>query len=794
MAIDNLPLFSAMNREEVKPPFPHPQRPLTSQEAHFAIMEKVNACIAEVNHFEQRVRCEMEQFIARTETENTGFKEAIQASYNAFMETIQREINNFEADFQNNFDLYRNDIDKRVADFQTAINNEFETLQTNVLKASNDKISEMEDLKITLNNNFTQYKAVLNDIVNVFKTQVNDILAEQNKKIEEYKQYMVDNLPKNVRNVFEQKVRTGEITEIMQEVYGESRTFKGAITYDEMQSLTSPLNGDYYYCTTDEHYYQYSDSGWIDIGNGEKIYDDYEAYKLVVSNKFDEISDDNVIIPNFYTGRFVTENGYGISGYWNTTLPYPIKKGEEIEIYGICPYYRLLNADLSYYENSFVTVMDVEREEVVNYIKLVSPINGFIQLSYTIRVDSVFYQNPDTLKIVRGKAINTLKNNTVSSSHLTRGCITSKNFGGKLLSKINEESVIDNKALCLDEDFNAYLKEDETYCVSDFIEVKGGEQYWIKYAYPYTMFFYDDNKNFIRGLVLSNLVSPVPVNNIAENVVFTTPLNCKYIRYNSKYTHMSLQCVGYGDLILTDEEIEITSSLIEIPYLKVRQTINTSNWCEKNFITLGDSITAQDGKPYTQGDVGAIARGYQTIIKENLGFKNYTNKGVSGRPISNGSVNGDGTVETGRNIDYTQYDLCIIAGGTNDFKLNMPLGELKASDFDETTFYGAYQSLVETILTSNQLIRLCLFTPLQRDHSGYDIGYVNTAGYKLRDYVEAIEKIGEKYSLPVCDLYRNSGITKLTLNTFTMDGLHPNDVGYKRMGDYASHFINGIGV
>ena len=89
-------------------------------------------------------------------------------------------------------------------------------------------------------------------------------------------------------------------------------------------------------------------------------------------------------------------------------------------------------------------------------------------------------------------------------------------------------------------------------------------------------------------------------------------------------------------------------------------------------------------------------------------------------------------------------------------------------------------------------MRIVLFTPLQRDNGGYNVNTVNTAGHKLIDYVNAVKTIGEMYGIPVCDMYANSGFTHLTLSTFTMDGLHPNDVGYERMGKYASNFIKNL--
>lgn len=220
-----------------------------------------------------------------------------------------------------------------------------------------------------------------------------------------------------------------------------------------------------------------------------------------------------------------------------------------------------------------------------------------------------------------------------------------------------------------------------------------------------------------------------------------------------------------------------------------------SNWVGKVARSLGDSITWQDGKAYTQGDIGAIARGYQTILAEKLGFSAFYNSGLSGRPMANGTANGDGTNTTGKALTYTDTDLVIIAAGTNDFKLNVPLGALGVIGdvgFNTATFYGAYRDLIEYILTNNPNVRIALFTPLQRDQSGYDVNTVNTAGHKLIDYANAVKAIGQLYGLPVCDMYADSGFTKLTLATFTMDGLHPNDIGYARMGDYAAKFINAI--
>ena len=275
--------------------------------------------------------------------------------------------------------------------------------------------------------------------------------------------------------------------------------------------------------------------------------------------------------------------------------------------------------------------------------------------------------------------------------------------------------------------------------------------------------------------------------NTPSNLTFTVPANVKYIGFNIVNANLS----GYSCLV---NGITL-GALYELPWLNVASQ-NESIWKNKTYISHGDSITWQDGHTWGSGsEQGQVARGYQTVFSESVGLKSYNNQGKSGWSMA--VVNGNGVVNTIMSIsDYSVYDLCTIACGTNDFKLNVPLGTkgvIGDTTFDDTTFYGAYRKAVEYILTNSPTIRLVLMTPLQRDNSGYDVNYTNSAGCKLIDYVDAIRNIGEMYGLPVCNMYENSGFTKKTLATYTLDGLHPNTTGYIRMGNYLTGFLNAIG-
>lgn len=196
----------------------------------------------------------------------------------------------------------------------------------------------------------------------------------------------------------------------------------------------------------------------------------------------------------------------------------------------------------------------------------------------------------------------------------------------------------------------------------------------------------------------------------------------------------------------------------------------------KKGVWFGDSIVA---------DAQGTGHAYPVTVGEYLKLQTSFNLGMSGRPIANGTVNGNGTVTTVTTfLSLSQYDSTFIAGGTNDFKLNVPLGTLGVigdTTFDDTTFYGAYRKMLEFILTTKPSMKVLCMTPLQRDNAGYDVNFTNSVGCKLIDYVNAIITVCNMYSIPVCDLYRESGVTKLTLATYTSDGLHLNTTGYYRV-------------
>lgn len=353
------------------------------------------------------------------------------------------------------------------------------------------------------------------------------------------------------------------------------------------------------------------------------------------------------------------------------------------------------------------------------------------------------------------------------------------------INKLHESQIYDTKVDLYDGNYNlnGTIKPSDKWKHTNLIHVK--ENDYIVFEKPYSMYAccFDINKRFVNALILSN-----PQDSISIRV----PNNIAYIGFNILTSNLDSYKITINGKPLV-QKFKLNNFIITNDNL-IDPLTSLSIWHNSNYVSYGDSITWYDGHDYPNGE---LCVGYQSIMNEQIGFNSINNQGYSGYALADGTAHGTGVVTEILKNDNTLYDLCSIACGTNDFKLNVPIGELGIigeSEFDRNTFYGAYRTSIEYLLNQKPTLRVVLFTPLQRDNDGYDVNKINTSGHKLIDYVNAVRKVGELYGIPVCDMYYNSGFTKLTLDAYTIDGLHPSNAGFKRMGNYATQFVNSIGV
>lgn len=201
---------------------------------------------------------------------------------------------------------------------------------------------------------------------------------------------------------------------------------------------------------------------------------------------------------------------------------------------------------------------------------------------------------------------------------------------------------------------------------------------------------------------------------------------------------------------------------------------------------LGDSITEGVG-------ASSVDKVYWNVLKENEGIIPF-GYGIGGTRIARKRVP---TADKPRHdLDFnmraddmeSDVDVVCVFGGTNDYGHgDAPMGNIY--DNDVYTFYGALNSLYTKLIKKYPKAYIFVMTPLHRKEEERQAGDEHR---RLCDYVDAIRKTCDKYSIPVLDLYANSGINpqdEVIRDLFMPDGLHPNDAGYKRLAGMVAQFL-----
>lgn len=196
------------------------------------------------------------------------------------------------------------------------------------------------------------------------------------------------------------------------------------------------------------------------------------------------------------------------------------------------------------------------------------------------------------------------------------------------------------------------------------------------------------------------------------------------------------------------------------------------NWQGKKWACFGDSITEQ-------------AR-YVSSLSSILDVSSVQNLGVSGKTIT--PVDSQSVSEQWKGITGNP-ELITCFGGTNDFGTSKVIGSINDAP-NSASFYGGLKYIAEGVISSHPLSRFFFINILHRDWQGggQSSGLVNSNGDSVDDYNNAINEVARLYSIPVIDVYQNTGISLNTIDAFTYDRLHLNDTG----GDRVANYINSV--
>ena len=200
---------------------------------------------------------------------------------------------------------------------------------------------------------------------------------------------------------------------------------------------------------------------------------------------------------------------------------------------------------------------------------------------------------------------------------------------------------------------------------------------------------------------------------------------------------------------------------------------------------LGDSITAGVGTSSINHRFGELLMSHSGAIVRNYGISG-TRIARQHKPTVD---NPDFDKHYVSRVDGMEADADVICvfGGTNDFGHgDAPLGEM--SDRTDTTFYGALHALYTALINKYPTSKIVVLTPMHRLSEDEP----RTDGSTLLTYVNIIRQVAEYYSLPVLDLYAESGITPrvaVLMERYMPDGLHPSDAGNEILYNLIANFI-----
>lgn len=171
-------------------------------------------------------------------------------------------------------------------------------------------------------------------------------------------------------------------------------------------------------------------------------------------------------------------------------------------------------------------------------------------------------------------------------------------------------------------------------------------------------------------------------------------------------------------------------------------------------------------------------------------------------------------------------DAILIWAGTNDYNASVPLGTFFTESIDsvnvngnivertkrahvmcETTFCGSINILLSYLKHEYPHGQIVILSPIHRGYARFSNHneqpseeYANALGLYIDDYVDVLRQAGRIWSVPVIDLFSESGLLPadsaqdLYIANPETDRLHPNDEGHYRIARYVQYKLLNLPI
>lgn len=179
--------------------------------------------------------------------------------------------------------------------------------------------------------------------------------------------------------------------------------------------------------------------------------------------------------------------------------------------------------------------------------------------------------------------------------------------------------------------------------------------------------------------------------------------------------------------------------------------------------------------------------GYQIANRNHMTF--YCD-GISGSTMTDNRQSGAFSRANGRYANLPEnIDYLVIMFGVNDAGQDLSLGTI--SDNVNTTFYGAWNIVMTSLLSRYPTTKIGLIVPMAGD----------------ADFREAVRLIGNKYGVGVFDMFQagtplfylkedsvgvNASVVTANHNTYFAQLMHPNLAGHTLLGGMVENWLNSL--
>ncbi len=205
-----------------------------------------------------------------------------------------------------------------------------------------------------------------------------------------------------------------------------------------------------------------------------------------------------------------------------------------------------------------------------------------------------------------------------------------------------------------------------------------------------------------------------------------------------------------------------------------------------------------DGDSISAGVSGNLSYITQIANSNNCTLQNLS---VGGGTIATNTYSGETArhwICTSVNNLASDCDIIMLSGGVNDYWNKVPMGEITTdytSTLDTTTFYGALETMCRNVLDKFKTQKIVFVTYHKIGNIYYTYNSSVGERHTFKEYLDAIYKVMNKYSIPVIDI-NSKGRFNTALdyykNNYTnnSDGVHPTTTGYEKF--YNDLVVNGL--